>query len=187
MTKSKVLSFQEVLAIMREQFLKNDFSLTPSTKKILRRNLEKCFGDKLKFISIKNRSFLYSFEIDVEKVIKDLLEKREQSCYVAKTARFIHKEIKAMKDEMPWPSQLNDLNPDNFKMPKKLGEFLTTLIASKDDEDGISSRHARLRHSLAQDIVYIVTKGTIKTPKSVLLPSIIKQLTNNTELINTIH
>ena len=187
MTKSKVLSFQEVLAIMREQFLKNDFSLTPSTKKILRRNLEKCFGDKLKFISIKNRSFLYSFEIDVEKVIKDLSEKREQSCYVAKTARFIHKEIKAMKDEMPWPSQLNDLNPDNFKMPKKLGEFLTTLIASKDDKDGISSRHARLRHSLAQDIVYIVTKGRIKTPKSVLLPSIIKQLTNNTELINTIH
>ena len=92
-----------------------------------------------------------------------------------------------MKDEMPWPSQLNDLNPDNFKMPKKLGEFLTTLIASKDDEDGIRSRHARLRHSLAQDIVYIVTKGRIKTPKSVLLPSIIKQLTNNTELINTIH
>ena len=118
MAKSKVLSFQEILAIMREHFLKNDFSLTTSTKKDLRRNLEKCFGDKLKFMSIKNRSFLYSSEIDVEKVIKDLLEEREQSCYVAKTARFIHKEVKAMKDEMPWCPQPNDLNPDNFKMPK---------------------------------------------------------------------
>ena len=88
-----------------------------------------------------------------------------------------------MKDEMPRPPQPNDLNPDNFKMLKKLGEFLTTLITGKDNQDGISSRHARLRHSLAQDIVYIV----IKTPKSILLPSIIKQLTNNTELINTIH
>ena len=87
------------------------------------------------------------------KVIKDLLEQREQSCYVAKTARFIHKEIEAMKDEMPWPPQPDNLNPDNFKMPKKLGEFLTTLITGKDDEDGISSRHARLRHSLGQDIV----------------------------------
>ena len=92
-----------------------------------------------------------------------------------------------MKDEMPWPPQPNDLNPDNFNMPKKLGEFLTTLITGKDDDDGISSRHARLRHSLAQGIVYIVTDGRIKTPKSVLLPSIIKQLMNNTELINTIH
>ena len=90
-----------------------------------------------------------------------------------------------MKDEMPWPPQPNDLNPDNFNMPKKLGEFLTTLITGKDD--GISSRRARLRHSLAQGIVYIVTEGRIKTPKSVLLPSIIKQLMNNTELINTIH
>ena len=92
-----------------------------------------------------------------------------------------------MKDEMAWPPQPNDLNPDNFNMPKKLGEFLTTLITGKDDDDGISSRHARLRHSLAQGIVYIVTDGRIKTPKSVLLPSIIKQLMNNTELINTIH
>ena len=74
-----------------------------------------------------------------------------------------------------------------LKCQKKLGEFLTTLITGKDDEDGISSRHARLRHSLTQDIVYIVTKGRIKTPKSVLLPNIIKQLMNNTELINTIH
>ena len=75
----------------------------------------------------------------------------------------------------------------NLKCQKKLGEFLATLITGKDDQDGISSRHARLRHSLAQDIVYIITKGRIKTLKSVLLPYIIKQLTNNTELINTIH
>ena len=64
---------------------------------------------------------------------------------------------------------------------------MTTLITGKDDEDGISCRYARLRHSLAQDIVYIVTKGRIKTPKIVLHPNIIKQLMNNTELINTIH
>ena len=24
-----------------------------------------------------------------------------------------------MKDEMPWPPQPNDLNPDNYKMSKK--------------------------------------------------------------------
>ena len=51
----------------------------------------------------------------------------------------------------------------------------------------MTSRSARLKFSLAQDIVYIVTKGRIKTPKSILLPSSIKQLTNNTELINTVH
>ena len=50
----------------------------------------------------------------------------------------------------------------------------------------MSSRQARLKHSIAQDIVNIVSNGKVKTPKSLLLPSIIKQLTNNTEIINIV-
>ena len=51
----------------------------------------------------------------------------------------------------------------------------------------MSSRQARLKHSVAQDIVYIVSNGKVKTPKILLLPSIIKQLTTNTEIINIVH
>ena len=72
-------------------------------------------------------------------------------------------------------------------MPKMLGEFLTTLITGKDCDDQMSSRRARLKHSIAQDTVYIVSNGKVKTPKSLLLPSIIKQLTNNPEIINIVH
>ena len=49
----------------------------------------------------------------------------------------------------------------------------------------MSSRQARPKHSIAQDIVYIVPNGKAMTPKS-LLPSIIKQLTNN-KIINIVH
>ena len=104
-----------------------------------------------------------------------------------KTAQAIHNEIKELKDGMPWPSQPNDLQPENFKMPKMLGEFLTTVITGKDCNDQMSSRQTRLKHSIAQDIVYIVSDGKVKTPKSLLLPSIIKELTNNTEIINIVH
>ena len=38
-----------------------------------------------------------------------------------------------------------------------------------------------------QDIVYSVTEGKVKTPKSVLLPTVVKQLTDNTEIINTLN
>ena len=51
----------------------------------------------------------------------------------------------------------------------------------------ISGRIARLKLSFAQDIVYAVTEGKIKTPKSILLSSTIKTLTNNTELINIVN
>ena len=50
----------------------------------------------------------------------------------------------------------------------------------------MSSRQARPKHSIAQDIVYIVSNGKAMTPKSLLLPSIIKQLTNN-KIINIVH
>ena len=72
-------------------------------------------------------------------------------------------------------------------MPKMFGEFLTTLITGKDCEDPMSSRQARLKHSITQDIIYTVSNSTVKTPKRLLYPNIIKQLTNNTEVINTVH
>ena len=66
--------------------------------------------------------------------------------------------IKCLKDEMHWPPQPSDLEPEKFN-----------------------------RHSVAQDIVYIATNGRVKTPKSLLLPGVIKMLTNNTEVINILN
>ena len=51
----------------------------------------------------------------------------------------------------------------------------------------LSSRNVTIKYSMAQDIVYNMNGGKVKTPKSVLLPSVIKTLTNNTEIINIIN
>ena len=48
----------------------------------------------------------------------------------------------------------------------------------------LSSRNATIKYSMAQDIVYNLNGERVKTPKSMLLPSVIKTLTNNTEIIN---
>ena len=41
-----------------------------------------------------------------------------------------------------------------------------------------------MKQLFTQDLVYAITNGRVKTPKSVLYPDHIKSLTNNTELIN---
>ena len=41
-----------------------------------------------------------------------------------------------------------------------------------------------MKQSFTQDLVYAITNGRVKTPKSVLYPYHIKSLTNNTELIS---
>ena len=56
------------------------------------------------------------------------------------------------------------------------------MLAIVKGENEIRSRSTRLQHSLPRDIVHIITSGRVKTPKSLLLPSFIKTLTNNTEL-----
>ena len=92
-----------------------------------------------------------------------------------------------MKDQMPWPPQSSNLEPEKFEMLPKLGQFLTCLMTGQENEEQINNRSATIRLSLAQDIVYNVTERRVKTPKSVLLPTVVNQLTNNTEIINTLN
>ena len=44
----------------------------------------------------------------------------------------------------------------------------------------------RLKNSVAQDIVYAVSNGTIQTPESVLFPTVVKSLCNNTEVLKIV-
>ena len=64
--------------------------------------------------------------------------------------------------------------------------FLLYLFGGKEDDE-LSSRNSRYQHSLAQDLIYTVTGGRVKTPKSLLLPSFVKALTNNTEIITILN
>ena len=58
-----------------------------------------------------------------------------------------------------------------------MNEFLTYFLTIKGENE-IRSQAARLRHSIAQDKVYIATSARAKTPKRLLLPSVIKTITN---------
>ena len=82
---------------------------------------------------------------------------------------------------MAWQPQPTDLLPEQFHIPRSLNIMLETLLG----EDGyLNNRKTILKHSFAQDLVYAITNGRVKTPKSILLPTLIKSLTNNTEVIN---
>lgn len=74
-------------------------------------------------------------------------------------------------------------------VPVLFDSFCTILISgqSVDGDKSRSDRTVRLKNSLSQDIVYSVSNGAIKTPKSILLPAVIKALCNNTEVIRLIN
>ena len=183
--KQTILKLNDMTTIMKDHLRKNGKEITNSTKKNLRSNIEKTFGNEITIINVSRNVLLYPTSIPVETAISELSKSTEEDSVIMRVASIIRKELKDLKDELPWPPKPADLEPDKFKIPPNLNEFLTHLLGVKDEI--LSSTKARLRHSLAQDIVYIVNGGRIKTPKSVLLPSVIKTLTNNTEIINIIN
>ena len=65
----------------------------------------------------------------------------------------------------------------NFSLPKVVGFNLHNVQTNLHKSE-------RLKQSFSEDLVYPITNGRVKTPKSALYPCHIKSLTNNTELIN---
>ena len=128
----------------------------------------------LKFITFDRKLIIYLETMTVEMVILDLLKGKNELSNISKIADCIRKEIKEMKDQMPWPPQWSDFEPEKFEMPPKLGQFLTCLMTSQENEEQMNNRSARKRLSLAQDIVCNATEGRVNTPKSVLLPTVVK-------------
>ena len=106
----------------------------------------------------------------------------EQNKIVTKAAMSVRNEIRNMSDTMPWPPNVSDLSVSKVNIGNYLETFMNIVLTGSSNVE-ISSRANRLKLSIGQDIVYAVTNGKIKTPKSILYPSVIKSLTNFTELI----
>ena len=100
-------------------------------------------------------------------------------------AMHIRDDIFQLEDTISWPPQPEDLTPEKVNVPASLNLLLKTIFDGRKPSE--SPRSSRIRLSISQDIVYAATKGRVRTPKSVLLPSLVKTLTNNTEVINILN
>ena len=120
--------------------------------------------------------------INLSKKIECLAKELDQlstTQNIIKCGRQVKKEIKEMKDSMLWPQQPNDLAPDKTEIPQSLRVFLETVM---------DNRPTQLINSVAQDIIYNVSAGRIRTfVQSVPLPSIVKASPDNTELIHILN
>ena len=94
----------------------------------------------------------------------------------------MREKIKTLKDTMPWPPDVHDVDTSKINITNYLDLFLSTLLSGCSMESS-SSKVNPLKLSIGQDLVYAIINGRIKTPKSILYPYAIKSLTNSTKLI----
>ena len=85
-------------------------------------------------------------------------------CY---TTLMMREKIKTLKDTMPWPPDIHDLDASKINITENLDLFLSTLLSGCSMES-MSSKVDWLKLFIAQDLVYAISNGRIKTPKSIL-------------------
>ena len=164
----------------------------------MRRKIKSDFKT-VKFINVDGLLYAYLPNIKLEDVITLYIDtKRELNKIKEINERFtkeqqnlvicinsVKKEINRLEDNLPWPPEPQDLVPDKFLIPSLLDLMFQFLL--QNDQVVMQPKSESLKLSFAQVTVYAVTNGRIKTPKSILLPTLIKSLTNNTEIINVIN
>ena len=169
---------------MTDEYIKN-------AKKNLRRKIERNIP-KVNYINVKRKLFIYPDSLDKAGIITMYLENKfelvnlksksnSEKCIVSSALK-IREKIKALKDTMPWPPSVHELDTSKINITDYVALFLNTLLSGSSVESS-SSRVNRLKLSIGQDLVYALSNRQIKTPKSILYPFAIKSLTNSTKLI----
>lgn len=147
---------QDLSKVMCDYFRMNCFTITNSTKKNLRRNIESTFGDQITFLNVSNILFLFPRLITTEKIFQELHTSQEDSQVVMNATNIIRKEITSLKHKIPWQPQPVDLEPGKFVIPNHLEKFLLYLFDNKTAEEA-SNQNSRFQHSMAQDLIYTIT------------------------------
>ena len=90
--------------------------------------------------------------------------------------------MKNTKDTIPWPPKAGDLTKEKIEITHFADMFFNKLLSGTSTPSE-SSRVNRLKLSFYQDLLHAVTNGHVKTVKGILYSTIIKTLSNNTELL----
>ena len=184
--------------VVKELFLNKarelGVTVSESDKKNLMRKVSNMFPE-INFVTYQyNKMLMYPNTLAIGKTVLDFLElktkleslkgpRSDDEKNMIQIARLINDEIKDLNPLMSWQPEEDDLKPSitTDYIPHLLDVFLTVLITGKplDSESSRTERTIRLKESFAQDIVFSVTNGVVKTPKSVLSPSVVKAFCNN--------
>ena len=197
-----IIEYKAVKELFLNKASELGVTVTESHKKNLMRKLSTKFPE-INFITYQyNKVLMYPNSLAINKVVLDFFELKteleslkgsrdDNEKNVVKTALLINNEIKDLEPQMSWPPKEDDLKPSraNHYIPYLLDVFLTVLISGKslDSESSRTEKTVRLKESFGQDIVFSATNGAVKTPKSVLFPSVVKALCNNIEVVKLIN
>ena len=188
-----VVEFKQIRKIVNEKAASLGITLNPSYQHNLLRKVKRAFPN-LNFVH-KDHNCVLVFPSSLE--VSDLAVKyhnistelsqftrlKDEEKSVFNVAKLLHENIRRHASQISWPPKPAELKLDKVRkcIPKLLDLFCKTLFLGSATEKE-TKRSFLNRNSITQDLVYCVSKRRIKTPKSILFPSVVKGLCNNLEV-----
>ena len=163
---------------------------TKNATKNLRRSIERNCSD-VQFLIVDNEEVIYPNTVTMEEILSLFFKKQkkmeqlknvEENIYSSAVA--IRKELEECTYNTSWLPSCDELDMDCFPVSPSLQKFLSLVIYN--DAAPNNNKIERIISSLSQDLFYAVHQRKKLTPKSILLPLLIKSLTNNTNFITII-
>ena len=105
---------------------------------------------------------------------------------VARMATKVRQSVKDhFSDQQELPPNVSSLQAGSTEVPEVIDTFLHHLFSGRDSP--LTDRRTWLKRSVAQDLVFAITRGRFKPAKHILLPSVVKSLIGNVELIQLLN
>ena len=124
----------------------------------------------------------------MEEILSLFFKKQKKMEQIKNVEENIYSSTVATRKELEectsWPSSRDELDMYCFPVSPSLRKFLSLVICNHAAPS--NDKTERIISLLSQDLFYAVYQGKKLTPKSILVPLLIKSLTNNTKLITII-
>ena len=164
--------------------------LRKNSTKNLKQSIERNCSD-IQFLIVDNEEVTCPNTTTMEEILSLLFKEKKKMEQLKNVEENIYSSAVATRKEpeectynTSWPPLCNELDMDCFPVFPSLWKFLSLVICNEAAPN--NDKTERIISSLPQELFYAVHQGKKLTPKSILLPLLIKSLTNNTELITLI-
>lgn len=141
------------------------------------------FKKKIKFIELGRKLFVVSSRMDLETItdeeIRSLIFEQEAVEFAVKYRANI---LKIKKNALPDHLDSEALSKGECDIPRWLVSFWQVVLRGVDNR--VDSRVDRLSSCFAQDSIYSVTRGQIKTGKHIVLGIGMKSITGSEKAVN---
>lgn len=147
--------------------------------------LKKKYEEELKFSIFHNKKIVGPINREIDNHLFSLLEEKDILQNAALILR--RKILDIEKIPLPVDLQTLDLLKGECHVPQTLKDFYLTILADCYNKRKKSNETNRISDSLAQDLIYNVTKGKIKTSKHITLAMSLKSLTSSRKVVEIIN